>query len=79
MKYRAAFPVLLVCWGLSACSTDEIIGGTVGATILGANIPSQEIVRGILSPIEMSAFKFFWDQGWPREESVPFALPGVGG
>ncbi len=28
---------------LAACSTEEIIGSTVGATILGANSPSQEI------------------------------------
>ncbi len=43
MKFRAAIPVLLACWALSACSTEEIIGGTIGATILGANSPSQEI------------------------------------
>ena len=28
---------------------------------------SQEFVRGILSPVEWSTFKFYWDQGWPRE------------
>lgn len=28
---------------LSACTTEEIIGSTIGATVLGANSPSQEI------------------------------------
>lgn len=43
MKFRVAIPVLLACWALSACSTEEIIGSMIGATILGANSPSQEI------------------------------------
>lgn len=43
MKFRAAIPILLVCSSLAACSTEEIIGSMIGATILGANSPSQEI------------------------------------
>ena len=54
MKFRAAIPVLLVWWGLSACSTDEIIGGTIGVTLLGAQAPSHEIEQiyyfGVFDP-----------------------------
>lgn len=32
-----------VALGLSACSTEEIVGATVGATVLGANSPTHEI------------------------------------
>lgn len=32
-----------------------------------AVLNSQEFVQGILSPIKMSTFNFYWDQGWPRE------------
>ncbi|MEQ8354652.1 MAG: hypothetical protein RH942_03875 [Kiloniellaceae bacterium] len=32
-----------------------------------AVLDSQEFIRGILSPIELSTFKYFWDQGWPDQ------------
>ncbi len=35
--------ILAAALSASGCSTEEIIGGTIGATILGANAPTQEV------------------------------------
>ncbi len=41
--YLSAATIGIIGLGLTACNTTEIIGSTVGATLLGANSPSQEI------------------------------------
>lgn len=38
-----AAALLVGALGASGCTTNDIVGGTIGATLLGANSPSQEI------------------------------------
>ena len=42
-RCRVVAGLLLAVFSLSACSDKAIIGGTIGATVLGANAPTQEI------------------------------------
>lgn len=42
-RYYSVAAIGIIGLGLTACNTTEIIGSTVGATLLGANSPSQEI------------------------------------
>ena len=56
MKFRAAIPVLLACWALSACETIEgtVTLGVIGTTVVGGLAPTHEIEQiyylGVFDP-----------------------------
>ncbi len=56
MKFRAAIPVLLACWALSACETIEgtVALGVIGTTVVGGLAPTHEIEQiyylGVFDP-----------------------------